>query len=818
MSLKSKIKLIKHKFKKAKTETDKQGYYDNFAKMVMPGSIIEYPNNLLINNEVLVHSIICGIPPIGADEFDGYPRNMKSNIMDIFADIDSGNSIVTMSQTLLPVNRVTTGRILQDAVVNNDMKSMWDKDENPNNHQDLILKYSSMDLEANFKTHHEANQNMFDSIFIFVIYSLTEKDLRIAKSNITQKLDASLILFDYPTKNQMKAFLLAMGMPMTHKESEAYRIQIFSRVAAVLSPLRVQSDAMANKGLYYGDLVKTNKNLLINLDNLPAKHKLIFGSTGSGKTVGMLTWCLRAHDMLGYRIIYMTDKGDAQTDFLNIVKSYGDVGQTIDIGPGMDNINPMQIFYDPATIGTSNYAYESAYDAHKGMLKGMYNAWKKDGLTTRQEALLDMHIDDCYERKGILRSVPSTWTGEWPLISDLLYEFKQNEDDVSSQALYDMSYPLGPKGELNYLSRPTTVKFDKSFMIINLSSVPESFKKAQNVIVTGIISLRFNTSSDKTTIIAVDEAGSLMRDPRTTASLLNINVQGRSSNVFLWLGTQQPHDIIKAGVMEQMENNMFLVCLFGRKSTEKGISALSKHFGLDTDSQSKLLSCDVGECLIMVENNVYHTKINLSPFESNILLNSEASKQTTASVTKIKPEVYKIATDHGVFFKDLIEGSPGDLLDGRGFESRRNQDPIGRGQTYFWINSVLISTKTKDNKEVEMIGVQSLDHYVTVVRIASYMANKGISVQINHTSDVDLVIEINDQKIALEYERPGSHCSKQINEKEINALKKYDAVYFITTSLNYDTICENINKKYVVKRGIMLKELLDGFITENLES
>lgn len=810
MNVKSQLSLLKHKFKKAAIETDKQEYYDNFAKMVMPSSIVEYPYNLVINDEVLVHCVVCGIPPIGTHH-DGYPRNLKAKIVDILTDIDANNSIISMSQTFMPIDRVATGDLIQDAVVNNDMKSIFDKEDKEDSTPDLILKYSAIDLEQNFKTHHEADQNMFDSMFIIVIYALSEKDMRIAKGKVKQKLDANLIMHESPVREQMKAFLLAMGMPMTKKETEAYRIQIFSRVAAVLTTLRVQNDIMSDDGLYYGNLKKTNKNLLINLNDLPAKHKLIFGSTGSGKTVGMLTWCLRAHDMLNYRIVYMTDKADGKTDYRNIVKSYGDEGQIIDIGPGMENINPMQIFYETEKIGTSIFAYEQAYDSHKGTLKAMYNAWKKDGLTTRQEAVLDMCIDNCYEAKGIFRSVPDTWTNDWPIMTDLIYEFGKNEKDVSLQALLDMSYPLGPKGELNYLNRPTTVDFNKSFMVIDLSSVPESFKKAQNVLVAGILSMRFGTGEKQTTIIAVDEAGSLMRDPKTTAFLLTINTKGRSSDIGLWLGTQQPQDIIKAGIWEQMGNNMFVVCLFGRKSTKKGISALAQHFSLDEDAQQKLLSCDIGECLIMVEEKVYHTEIKLSPFEENILLNSGSPKQTTDVVSTIHPEVYKLSMDHGVFFKDFVEGDSTDFLEGRGFEQKRNQDAIGRGKMYFYINSALLDENDK-------IGVQSLDHYVTVLRIACFLANNNVKVQPNHHQDVDLVVQLKSRTIAFEYERPGSHSGKEILDKNINGLKKYDSVYFITTSLNYDDVVKNIDKDFVVKRGLQLRELLEDIITANNKS
>lgn len=786
--------------------------------MVMPSSIVEYPHNLLINDEVLVHCIVAGLPPVGTHH-DGYPRDMKANIIDLLTDIDSGDSIITMSQTIIPIDRVSTGNMIQDAVINNDMKSIWDKNESEVDHPDLILKYSAMDLEANFKTHHEANQNMFDSMFIFLIYARSEKELRIAKGKVSQKLDANLIMHESPTKEHLKAFLLALGMPMSNKETEAYKIQIFSRVAAVLSTLRTQNDDMSTWGLYYGNLVKTNKNLLIDFNKLPAKHQLIFGSTGSGKTVAMITWCMRAHDLLNYRIVYMTDKADTQTDFLNSVKSYGDDGQIIDIGPGMENINPMQIFYEKDRMSDSIFAHEQVYDRHKGTLKAMFNAWKKDDLTTRQEAKLDMHVDDCYEKFGIFRSLPDTWTGKWPLMSNLITEFARDADnDVSSQALLDMAYPLGPKGELNYLNKSTTVNFDKSFQVIDLSKVPGSFKKAQNVLVAGIIAMQFNGDRSRTTIIAVDEAGSLMRDPNATAFLLSINTKGRSDDVGLWLGSQQPQDIIKAGVWEQMGNNMFVVCLFGRKSTKKGISALAQHFSLDEDAQLKLLSCDIGQCVIMVEEKVYHTTVKLSPYESNILLGSKIEKQTTASVSKIDPAVYKIAMDHGVFFKDLINGDSSQFLEGKGFEQRRNQDAIGRGQMYYLINSALIKTVEIGDKTVERIGVQSLDHYVTVVRIASYLASLKVKVLLYHHRDSDLVLEINGKTIALEYERPGSHCGSDIRNKNIAWLKKYDTLYFITTSSNYDEVVKNIDEKFVVKRGIQLKELLDSFITENSDS
>ena len=125
-----------------------------------------------------------------------------------------------------------------------------------------------------------------------------------------------------------------------------------------------------------------------------------------------------------------------------------------------------------------------------------------------------------------------------------------------------------------------------------------------------------------------------------------------------------------------------------------------------------------------------------------------------------------------------------------------------------WVKSSIV--------ENGIILNQSIDHYGMVLQIASYLLHKGFSVDVNHHDDADIVATMNDQTIAIEYERPGSHTVDQLIEKNQRLQTKYGRVVFVVTSTNFKVVSADncIGMEKTVTRGIVLREYLENLVHE----
>ncbi len=81
--------------------------------------------------------------------------------------------------------------------------------------------------------------------------------------------------------------------------------------------------------------------------------------------------------------------------------------------------------------------------------------------------------------------------------------------------------------------------------------------------------------------------------------------------------------------------------------------------------------------------------------------------------------------------------------------------------------------------------------------------------QINHNDGADLVIDIKGKRIAIEYERPGSHSFKELVEKKERIENSGAEPLFVCQNSNLDEIIKAVGDKNVVQRGSELVSRLE---------
>jgi hypothetical protein len=426
--------------------------------------------------------------------------------------------------------------------------------------------------------------------------------------------------------------------------------------------------------------------------------------------------------------------------------------------------------------------------------------------STLNESLIQV-----YRSKGIRRENPKTWkNADWPTLLDLRSVWEKNlkEDpkDLSSRALLDKTYMVNTSW--SYMNRPTDINISADFIIVDISGVPQSLQEAMNVFVTGIMSMRFRTDTKKETIIAVDEGAVYLRNPQLALFLLRTLTQGRSFNISLWLATQQPSDLQKADLDTEFKTNIQISIVLGnmRKDT---IAHVQSFYSLNENNVNDLMTCGVGEGLVIVGDEVIPTKFTATEHETAIIKGKKPVK-ISGELPEAEPmfmfvdeRLRSLFSDHNIYFSDWIDPTKKDtileFLRTQGYKSFLTPNPFGIGNMQIWLKDVVNGK----------VGNESIDHYSTVIRTAGLLIYKGISIlSINHNDDADIVAKIGDKTLAIEYEVPGSHKFDELVAKRQRAEEKYDKVVFVCQKANFDDVVKACGLDNAIQRGVQLEENL----------
>jgi hypothetical protein len=536
---------------------------------------------------------------------------------------------------------------------------------------------------------------------------------------------------------------------------------------------------------------------------------IIFGPTQSGKTFSTSVLQMRAHGMLGKRIVYITPKADNRTNFKAVAEYYKDGAIIIDIGEFGQPINPLQIIFDPQTMGKSPEAYSSAYFRHIRILKSFFGEWLEDEFSPSMKGYLEDTLHTLYKAKGIIRTKPETWTNEFSVLSDLRDYFKhdmlnkdnQNETKRSAGALYRKTSAIGDNGSLNYLNRrDSRFDFSKDYIVIDISGVDEEIKSAMHVLVTGIVGSRFRTDLEKETIIVVDEARVFLRNPRLSDFLLDTVAMGASHGIALWLMTQNPGDLVKNHVDEEFRTNMSLSLVFGATLDPVKVKPIKEYFGLSDTAVENLLQSQQGEGLLLISSRREEIPIRIEPTEQeeDIIKGRYTQKRPLAVIgSHLFPMYESLKEHHGIILKDWIDGDDSYLLSEGWQRVPRLPRVVGRGTCTIFVPEGSIQGNLI---VLPKLGKMTVEHLACVVQMESYLVQHDIKCSSDHNTGADIVFQINDKIYAIEYEKAGTRTEQQLIEKK-GRLLEFDDFRFVVSPDDYDTISRAVTEEYTIARG-----------------
>jgi len=784
---------------------------------LVAADVIEvYDTHLLIDKETYVRCIVGGITD---EDVDGIPPGMTETAMERIMALNHEGARVELCAGFVKIPRVQVSKDMKEAYVSNAIDQKNAKKHNEGSINDIQLDNEKQDIKDAYNQTYYYSENFYEATFIITLMG-DEKEVVQTEAEVKGVLQSELIEYSIPLDLMLPAFLVSRPYPIS---DDRFQIRVNSDTAAILCTATSINSTIDDEGMLFGKDRKTNADVVIDIASLPSQHMIVFGPTRSGKTFTVSMLLMRAHDMLGKRIVYITPKADTRTDYRAVATYYGNNATIIDIGEFGQSINPLQIMFDAQSMGKSPQAYSSAYFRHIRTLKHFFAVWMSDEFSSAAKGYLEDTLHKLYKSKGIIRTKPETWVREFPVLSDLREIFRQDMEDGSNTsetrksagALYRKTSAVGEDGSLSYLNRrDNNIDFSKDYIVIDISGVDEEIKPAMNVLVTGIVGSRFRTDLEKETIMAVDEARVFLRNPHLSNFLLDSVAMGGAQGFTVWLITQNPGDLVKNNVDEEFKTNMSMAIVMGATLDESKVGPIKNYFHLSDSDVGELLQCQPGEGILRVRGETYPVRFEPTLEEYATIKGLDSVNVTMPLISSngysIKPEFRSCVDHHHIILKDWIEGNE-DGLRGEGWVKKSKLPRIeGRGTCTLWHQK-----EVSEPVNIPGIGKMTWDHFACVVQIESFLIKNKIKAEVDHNDGADIRFWVNGKVYAIEYEKAHSHTFKQLIEKKGRLLKEYEdfRVCCAASPDEYDVIVKGFGPEYMAPRGAALMQWLNEVIS-----
>jgi AAA-like domain len=804
------------------SKTNKQTWYDSIPKSILPSRLDIYDSHIEFERMALARSLILGKPH---GSMPNYPPDLTANTFTKIMALGGRKGCKFMLSTAISKKpALIVEKELQNAWTDAAIEEEKARLNNPAGVSDLGIEKHQRDIRERHDDLWDRNENAFNTQTILTIKG-NEDEVLTAESHVLSLLASERIGNSIPEHLQLEAFLAATPTPDIDYR---FLVEVPSSIAAKLATMTNINTRYDPYGLLFGKNRLTNVDVIKDLRKLPAKHLIMYGATGSGKTFTAMLLLMRLKDILNYRIVYISRKAPdrkvgAVTDFEAVSNYYGEDAEIIILGTKGYTLNPLQIIYDEKTMNEADY--DDVWDNHRIGISEFFKQWFKGEFSPNMESVLEDALDKVYNDAKIYRDKPETWKKKFPTIEDLrkkwliLMQDKNGEmfeDRRAAGALYRKTRNAKPGGSMAYLLGDTEGKtnfdFSKDWITVDLHKVDKRIRDALYVLITSALSIRFNSDPNRETVIFVDEARAFLRNPEVCNFLLDALTMGRSQGVALWLATQQPADIKKADVEEEFSTNMFMAIMMGHKLKPKTAGYVQKYFGLSSSTIEDLITCDQGEGILLVDDEI--TPIRFEPCEEEkAIIQNKFKLEKPAPICGYRLKSVYLTKDikgenfierNKVFTKEMLEEGDENAIIANGWLKWPVQQVTKKGPTVMFYRPGDIDTDKK-HMSIKGLGKMTIDHYASVIQMEAHVLEEGFKAHSNHTGGIDLEFEKTypDGKTRIygaEYEEAESHSKEDLNKKW-GRLLKYDAGKIFCSAADFKIVSSGMPSHSVEVRG-----------------
>jgi len=631
------------------------------------------------------------------------------------------------------------------------------------------LEIQHTDTRKTLKDLQKGKERLFNISLYISCKADSLKELDLLTQKVESELNSIMILPRTANLRMLQGY--KSTSPLGIDELNVSR-NITTEPLSAFFPFTSQFLQADDNGVWLG-LNRNGIPIIKDIFNLPNPNGLILAQSGGGKSY-FSKLLISRYLLNGTKVMVI----DPQGEYRNLVDHFK--GQRIDLSrKSKTMINPLDLM---------GHDYVDKRLSLMDLMKVMLG-----DLSDIQKAFIDKAITETYELKGINQN-SDTWNNEPPILEDLLHTLEKIEKKATrleKTTLRSLINRLNMyvNGVFSFFNQHTNIDFDNNFVCFDIGEMPNQVKPPIMFLILDYVYMKMRSNLNRK-ILLIDEAWSLLSRTEDSDYIFEIVKTSRKFNLGLLLINQEVEGLLNSKAGKSVLANSSYTLLMRQKPAV--IENICKAFHLSSSEKNHLLTADVGEGLLIMEDDHSEIKVIASPEEHKLITTNPDELIEQEKPKKVKQTKVKINVDENDrFFKEKnLNKDEKKYLLSKGYKISKHKR---------------IASNKKENFLLKPRHNESLTHLFVTYDLANYLESKGIKVQKYTTVKPDIVFQIEKKKYAIEIET-GSVLTKIKNMKEKVRLlnKNYDEWFFVITNKNkvkkYKQFGDSVDLRYLKKK------------------
>ncbi len=546
--------------------------------IVGPEEIVNNPNYIKVNEHY--NRIIAAV---------GYPRNVEEGFLDKIITA-AGNFDLSIHVEPFPIE---TTMMMLNKGLQKQRADLYAAEMKHSFQPSLEIQYK--DTRGVLDSIQKGEEKLFNVSLYINVKAKDLKELDLLTRTVQSQLNSILIIPQVP-KYRMAQGLKSV-LPFGTNEL-GIRRNITTHALSAFFPFTSPFLILEKGGVFLG-LNRNKLPIIKDIFSLANANGAILATSGSGKSY-TAKLIISRYLMNGTKVIVI----DPQSEYAKLTEKYG--GSVITISRDSETIiNPLDL------LG-HNYAEKRL--ALMDMFRVMFGE-----LSEIQKAVLDRAISKTYDRRGITET--SYHDKAPPILSDLYTELEKmsREATVYERTTYIAllnRLRMYVDGVFSFLNRQTKIDVNNNFVTFNIGNMPKQVKPVMMFLILEYVYSKMKQDKERK-LLVIDEAWSMLQNAGEEGFVFEVVKTCRKFNLGLLLITQDVADLLNSKAGRAVLANSSYTILLRQKPAI--IDDVEDVFHLSYAEREHLLTANVGEGLLMMENDHQEIKIIASPEEHELI-------------------------------------------------------------------------------------------------------------------------------------------------------------------------------------------------------